>query len=658
MNVAVRRLLVGAAGLVAIGAGAAVLPAQASLTDDTVVSANPANVTPNVEDGAVTSIAKVGNTMVAVGHFTSVTDLHGVPFARTNIFAFDANTGEVSTTFVPAVNGDVNRVVSAGEGSSVFIGGEFNQVNAQNASHVARLDVTTGEQVPGFRAASTNGVVRDMVLNNGRLYIGGAFKTVAGKPRTLLAALNPATGADTNTVGFTFTDVFNSGSPTIKALDVSADGSRVVVIGNFRNVDGQSRLQIAMLDTDVSPATLDPWSTTRFDHQCAAQAFDSYMRDVSISPDNDYFVVATTGAFDGGVNNNTLCDTISRWELRSSAPNQQPSWVNYSGGDTFYAVSAIGRIIYVGGHQRWVNNPYAADRPGAGAVDREGIAAFDARNGLPFSWNPGRARGVGLREFLPVDNGLWVAHDTKRLGNEIRKRVAFLPLAGGRNLSAENVGVLPGDVYTAGQLSGGNAVARHPISDAGSTGPEQTVADASGEQWGQARGAFMVDGVVYYGQSDGTFQSRTFDGTTFGPEARLDLNPARKNGTNIYPHTFMADLPNVTGMFYDKTSARLYYTLAGQSQLYYRYFLPESGIVGAVKMVGPAAPTGLNWSKVSGMFLTGGELYVADPTTSPTVLLGTLRKVTWSNGAPSGAAVVVPTPNHDWRIRATFLFAS
>jgi len=786
-----------------------------------VVSADPVNYTPNVEKGAVQSVAKVGNTLVAVGKFTQVT-WGGTTYPRTNIFAFNANTGEVSTTFVPTVNGAVNRVVSAGDGTSVFIGGKFDQVNGQNASHVARLDVSDGALVDGFRAEPSNGIVFDMVLNRGRLFVGGKFLKVGGESRPLLAALDPNTGKDTDTVTATFSDVFNGGTLSVRALDVSTDGSRLVAVGNFRTVDGQSRPQIAMFDTAATPATLDPWSTQRFTRKCSG-AFDSYMRDVSISPKGDYFVVATTGAYDGGLRTGTLCDTITRWELGASAPDQHPTWVNYSGGDTFYAVSAVGRIVYIGGHQRWVNNPYAADKPGPGAVSREGIAAFDARNGMPLSWNPGRARGVGLREFLPVDDGLWIAHDTNRLGREQRKRIAFMPLAGGKALPSENTGTLPGDVYLVGQVpppsphwiarvntggttviatdagpdwavdtqtqpspyrnpgskasdwsrltfsrhasvpgyaptalfsterrdpSGGNemkwafpAPAGHNLTvnlffanscsctelagqrnfdvtiegvkvlddydivaevgdqtgvmksydvstsdgivnvnfghgtvnnplvnaieiidntEPAPSGVNDTVVDRDfdgnvvtaqqtvgngAEPWSQARGAFMVDGVVYYGQSDGTLRSRTYDGTTWGPEQTLPLNSA-----STVNHTFMSDLPNVTGMFYDKATARLYYTLADNPQMYYRYFLPESGFVGAVRMDGPSAPSEVSWGDVSGMFLAGGQLYFGDRNDAK------LRKVAWNGGLPSGLATTL-APEDDWRARGMFLYA-
>src|SRR5215203_76983 len=136
------------------------------------------------------------------------------------------------------------------------------------------------------------------------------------------------------------------------------------------------------------------------------------MRDVDIAPSGGYFVVAATGAFAGGVGSGTLCDTVTRWELNATGAGQEPTWADYSGGDTLTQVKVTGPAIYVGGHQRWMNNPFVGDAVGPGAVPREGLAAVDPRNGLPFSWNPGRARGVGVWEFLPTTAGLWIGHDT------------------------------------------------------------------------------------------------------------------------------------------------------------------------------------------------------------------------------------------------------
>ena len=617
-------------------------------TYTSIVSDNPANTTPNVEQGAVKSIARAGSTMVAVGSFTSVTAPGGgTSIPRTNIFAFDATTGAISSTFVPQVNAVVNRVVSAGDGSTVYVAGKFSQINGQPVSKVVRMNVTTGQVVSSFKAPALNGQVFDLVLAGGSLYAGGAFWKVGKTVKGGLVALDPQTGADTGqlTTVFDRTTPFNGGTVAVKALDVSSNGSYLVAIGNFRLVNGQSRVQIAMFDTSGAVDTLAPWSTTRYSTSCSG-SFNSYMRDVSIAPDGSFFSVVTTGAFAGGVGSGTLCDTATRWEYAPGSPGQQPTWVNYSGGDTLYAVSITGQGVYIGGHQRWLNNPFRSDAAGQGAVPRSGMAVVDARNGIPFSWNPGRIRGVGLREFLPLADGLWIAHDTNRLGGEERRRIAFMPLAGGTPIPPDNTGSLPGQTFSLGANPPGtdDGVVRRDLTTTGTT--SSSVVGGGGQDWSSSRGAFMVDGRLFTGWSNGTLQVRSFNGTTFGAASTLDLHGL----TN-----FAAELPNVTGMFYDRSTARMYFTLSGQSRLYYRYFLPESGIVGAVRFDGPANGAGIDWTRAGGMFLAGGRLYIADRVD------GVLRSVQWTAGAPvDGTLTTVSSPGtdgQDWRARSTFLYA-
>ena len=191
--------------------------------------------------------------------------------------------------------------------------------------------------------------------------------------------------------------------------------------------------------------TVSPWYTNWFEADCA-NAFDSYMRDVDISEDGTFAVITTTGAYRAG----QACDSDSRFEIDNSSPTNQPTWTNWTGGDTSYAVEIHAGVAYIGGHMRWANNPSAGDRAGQGAVPREGMMALDVETGLPFSWNPGRPRGVGLFDYHVTAAGLWAGSDTDRFANELRQRLAFFPWSSGSLVPASQIGALPGQRHPAG----------------------------------------------------------------------------------------------------------------------------------------------------------------------------------------------------------------
>ena len=108
--------------------------------------------------------------------------------------------------------------------------------------------------------------------------------------------------------------------------------------------------------------------------------------------------------------------------------------------------------VYVGGHYRWLNNPYGTDNAQNGAVPRPGLAALDPANGVPLSWNPGRnPRGHGAEEIYATAAGIWVGIDTDWIGNYAYKRqkLAFFPFAGGAAATGNNAGD-PRTVFVAG----------------------------------------------------------------------------------------------------------------------------------------------------------------------------------------------------------------
>ena len=414
-----RRLLAAAAVLAAL---AVALPAAADFAQQRRVQINPVDYTPQVLDGEVRAFAQVGTTIVVGGDFTTVSNAAGtVRVRRTNIFAFDARTGAIAN-WAPQLDAPV-LALAPGDGNSVYLGGAFQKVNGTAERALARLSLTDGSRYAGFSASANWGDVRSLISKNGWLYAAGSFSAINGVTRVGLARLYAGTGAvdanfDLKLAAPKLTRV------KMEDMAITADGGRLAVVGAVQQVAGQARAQMFMVDTNVTPARLDGWYTDAYTKPCRV-GFETYLRGVDFDPTGTYAVVVATGRMSG---NGLMCDSAARFELAGTGPHK-PTWVNYTGGDSLYSVSATGSAIYVGGHQRWMDNPQGHESKGPGAVDRSGIASIDPTTGKATDWNPGRKpRGVGARALLATPYGLLVGSDTENLGGERHARLGLLPL--------------------------------------------------------------------------------------------------------------------------------------------------------------------------------------------------------------------------------------
>jgi len=806
-----RRRWVAAAGAFSLMGGLAIAatPAAAVNVDQgtQVVSTTPVAFTPQVMNGSVNAITQVGNTIIAAGTFTDVRQTAtSADIVRNHIFAFDATTGAVDMTFNPNLNKSVNSLDN--DGTSIYAGGDFTTSNGAAAKRVAKFSAT-GALLSGSWKGP-NSKVTEVVVRNGKVYVGGGFTKIGTTARAAFAALNASTGA-VLADNLPFAGTFNGGNTSIARMDAPTDGSTIVAVGNFLTVNGLDRQQIVKLDLDATGVMqVSSWHSSLFnvDANHCAGVFDSWMRDIDFSPNGAYFVVSTTGAFAGGASTNTMCDSTSRWETSHAGDDQQPTWRDYTGGDTTYGVAVTGAAVYTGGHFRWQNNPYQGDQAGPGAVPRQGIAALDPVNGLPLSWNPGRTRGVGAQALYATASGLWVGSDTTMIGGKTRNRIALMPLAGGTTIPTVNPAVLPNDLFLAqrpgpgntnvlyrvngggpavqssdsgpdwasdsGFVTGGSsadwgasvpfdstipagtsatifntehygsmhwafpvavgksvtvrlffanqysgtasvgqrvfnvtldgslvlnhfdiiaatgdhratmrsfnitsdgevdvdfgAITENPLvngieiidTSAGAPTPTPGVllrrpVDASGSptaaattantaiDWSLVRGAFLLNGTLFYGLGDGGLYSRTFDKTAgaVGVQQTVNLNNDPDDGGRI-PFA----IANLTGIFYDPGQHRLYYTLFNDSTLYYRYFTPESLVVGAQTFVADNA--GVDLSTVSGMTLAGGNMLYGSTAD------GALRSVTFGSNGITGSPSVVSNDG-TWKSRAMFV---
>jgi beta-propeller uncharacterized protein DUF5122 len=415
-----RRLI--AAAVITCAAVACAHPAAADTAQSTVVSANPVDFTPHVLDGTVWAMAVVGDTVVVGGAFTKVADAsRRQTYARKNIFAFGLNDGAIRA-FAPTVDGAVYSLAPAADGT-VYAGGAFKTVNGTAQRGLARFNMS-GQRSILFNARINWGDVRALNARGSSLYAAGTFSAINGVNRNAIARLNANTGAvDT---GFDARLTAPGLSRTrVEHFDISPDGRKLVAIGALLRSGGYDRTQLAMFDVAGPSAVLTNWYTDAYKPACM-KGFDTYLRQVKFSPDGSYFVVAATGRASSP---DRLCDSAARFEVAGTG-RHNPTWVQRTGGDSLYAVAVTGSAVYLGGHQRYFDNPYGTDSkgPGPGAVARPGIGAVSPSTGRALSWNPTRARGVGVRCFLVVPHGLLVGSDTDQLGREFHGRIGMFPL--------------------------------------------------------------------------------------------------------------------------------------------------------------------------------------------------------------------------------------
>ena len=416
--------------LLALLAVAAPPAAAVNVAQSVIVSADPVDWTPHVVDGEVDDIVQIGSRIYAGGTFSEVRQTPDGPnISRSFLFAFDATTGAIDERFAPRFDGPVMTLAVSPDGN-LFVGGVFNRVNGDLSPKLVELGAASGNRIARFDATA-DAAVRELIVRGRTLYAGGIFTHIGGVKRRGLAALDATTGRVGRDFQIRVARPRRQGTtPGVYAMDVTSDGSTMIVLGNFRRVGGQDRSQAAMIDLGGKRATVEPWATRAFAPQCGRR-FWTYMRDVDFSPDGRYFAIVTSGGYSGGPDAGVVCDTASRWETRPRDRHARPTWVNYTGGDTLTSVALTGAAVYVGGHQRWVNNPDGDNEAGPGAIARSGLAALDPDDGQPFPWDPGRDRGAGVGALYATQDGLWVGSDTDVLAGETHRKIGMFPVAGG-----------------------------------------------------------------------------------------------------------------------------------------------------------------------------------------------------------------------------------
>ena len=476
-----------------LAAGAAVpAPAVAVNADhgQQVVSDDPVNVTPHVMNGSVNAVTQIGNKIIAAGTFTSVSPAStftstGDDLVRNRIFAFDATTGAIDTAFNPNLGGAVNSLDT--DGTHVYVGGSFGSVGGNSAIRRVVKLTAGGAVVGSFNAVPDGGVNEVVVRGLAPLRRRQLLQHPLGRDDDATQPAGRARRLDRGRVVQPRRPVHGRLRPRQRRW--GRHGHQAV----RRQRRRQPPRRRGQLRHGRRPAAGADRDARHQRSECDGRVVD----DQPVRPGAQQLRrrVRHVHARRRLRPRRQLVRRQHHRRVRRRCVERHPVRHDHALGDV-----VVGQRPHVGQLQRWghalrrrdhrqrrlrrrppalVQQLFQGDQAGPGAVPREGIAALDPVNGLPLSWNPGRARGVGAQALHATAQGLWVGSDTNSLGGERHARIAFLPLAGGTTVPAVAAARLPNDLFLAERTDGPGALLRRSVDATGAPTAAATPANTA-----------------------------------------------------------------------------------------------------------------------------------------------------------------------------------
>jgi hypothetical protein len=161
-------------------------------------------VTADNKAGRVLTVVASGGRVYLGGDFTAASPPGSKDTATLVPRAYLAALGDGGTTLTdwnPSADGEVRALLASPDGRRIYAGGMFKHIGGRPATRLAAIDATTGALDPSFAPPEVDGVVRALGLSpdGSVLYVGGDFSAVTAADGTVesrphLAALDAATG--------------------------------------------------------------------------------------------------------------------------------------------------------------------------------------------------------------------------------------------------------------------------------------------------------------------------------------------------------------------------------------------------------------------------------------------------------------------------------
>ena len=356
----------------------------ANADSDPVDPQNPATPTTVTADrlptaqinGVVWSQDIAGNRVYAGGSFDKARPAGANSgqneVTRNNLLAYNLQTGQLDPTFAPNFNQQVTAVAVSPDGSQVYVGGEFTQLNGQQQRRFAAFNANTGQLLSQFNLPFY-GSVDAIVATNDTVYVGGSFLGIGSADRWNLAALDADTGQVLDWAP-------KAEGGTVSALAIEPDGSKIVVGGSFTTLNGSSDPGYGLGMVDATTGQNLPFET----NDIVRNATDDGAI-TTLSADEDYVY---GGGYTFGKSGGTLEGVFAAdWD------GGDLHWINDCHGDS-YSVHPQGDVIYQAGHFHYCENIDGFHQGDGGVGDypyNRATAMSKAATGTA-TWEPDQGR--------------------------------------------------------------------------------------------------------------------------------------------------------------------------------------------------------------------------------------------------------------------------
>ena len=330
--------------------------------------------------------------------------------------------------------GGVTEIEASPDGTKLFVVGRFNTVNGVTKRKVASINPTTGATVTGF-TANANGPATSVEATNTTVYVGGQFTTVNGTARSRPRGAStppPARSSPASSTTSPAASASTAPSPCRRWCS-RHDGTKLLVVHTGRQIAGQDRYGIALINTADQPAAAvahppvgrQP-AVRRRHHPHLRRRHRARTTSTSWSPAAPAATARRSATPSSPTRSTAATTSQPLWISRASTAStrsrspRRPSTSAATSTTTSHRRRRIrGRASTDVGYGR--GQGLAGYGLGDDIVIRDHVGALDPVDGKALEWNPGSNSFEGNKAMLATPRGIITGGDATTQGGAERR---------------------------------------------------------------------------------------------------------------------------------------------------------------------------------------------------------------------------------------------